>query len=238
LRQILLALSARDPEWLAEVYIDMGVASATVDRAAFARDLGQSLGAFYAAAERAASFGEILHQFIRLGRRHQIRMPREFLLVTKAFMIVEAQARSLDPEFNMLAAMRAYIPAMLSRQLLPDFSLEGQIGSYRAAAAVLAMVRELPQALNAGLRRLQRGEAVLRIRHEQLEGLQEHIDRGANRLSFSLIIAAILVGSSLIMAFHVGPHYRDVPLLGLFGYVIAAVLGLGWALTVLRSGKF
>ena len=56
-------------------------------------------------------------------------------------------------------------------------------------------------------------------------------------MSFSLLIAAIVVASSIVMSFHTGPHFEGIPLIGLIGYGLAAVLGLGWAIAILRSGK-
>ena len=238
LGQLLLAVSARDAEWMAEVYFEMGVAAASVDREAFTRDLGESLEQYYAAAARSYSFAEILHQFIRLGQRYEIRVPRELLLVAKAFMEIESQARALDPAFNMVTAFQSYVPTLISRELAPDLSWTGGLAKgYRTAGALRKAASELPGILTEGLRQMRKGGAIVRLRHEQLEGLEQRIDRASNRMSFSLIIAAILIGSSVLMSFHAGGHLQGVPLLGLIGYLLAGVLGLWWAVAVLRSGK-
>lgn len=239
LRQLFLALIVRDAEWMADVYFEMGVAAASVDREAFVRDLDESLERYYAAAAHAYSFAEILRQFIRLGQRHQIRVPRQLLLVAKAFMAVESLARSLDPAFNMIAAMRNHVPQLIGRQFAPETDMTAALAKgYRMANTLRSGVATFPGMLARTLRQLQTGEATLRVRHEQLEGLEQRIDRASNRLSLSLIIAAIVVGSSIVMSFHTGPHYRGIPLLGLLGYVLASLLGLGWAVAILRSGKF
>lgn len=238
LGQLLLAVSARDADWMAEVYFEMGVAGASVDREAFARDLRESLEQYYAAAAHSYSFAEILHQFIRLGQRYEIRVPRELLLVAKAFMEIESQARALDPAFNMVTAFQSYVPALISHEMAPDLGRTGVlVKGYRTLGALRKAASELPGVLAEGLRQMRKGEAVLRLRHEQLEGLEQRIDRASNRLSFSLIVAAIVVSSSIVMSFHTGPHYQGVPLLGLLGYLLASVLGLWWAVAVLRSGK-
>jgi ubiquinone biosynthesis protein len=239
LRQLFLALIVKDAEWMAEVYFEMGAAAASVDREAFVRDLNESLEQYYAAAAHAYSFAEMLHQFIRLGQRHQIRVPRQLLLVAKAFMAVESLARSLDPSFNMIAAMRDHVPQMIGRQLAPELDMTAVLAKgYRMMNTLRTGFSAFPEIFTKGLRQLQTGEAILRLRHERLEGLEQHIDRASNRLSFSLIIAAIVVGSSIVMSFHTGPHYQGIPVLGLFGYVLASFLGLWWAVAILRSGKF
>jgi ubiquinone biosynthesis protein len=63
------------------------------------------------------------------------------------------------------------------------------------------------------------------------------MDRSSNRLSFAIVIASIVVGSSVIVHAGVGPQVLGYPLLGLAGFVAAAVLGIGLAIGILRSGR-
>lgn len=238
LRALCVALVVKDAEWMADLYVEMGVAPESVDRAAFTRDLEESLERYYAIAGREYSFAEILRQFIHLAGNYEIRTPRELLLVAKVFMQLESLARELDPAFNMLAVLEAYVPRLILRDLRPAADRGAMGRGYRGLRALRAGLRDLPDWLEKAGRALARGEIKLRLRHEQIEDLQSHIDRASNRLAFSLIIAAIVVGSSIVTTFHAGPHYGEIPLIGLAGFVIAAALGLGWALMAMRSGRF
>ena len=238
LRLLVLAIVTRDAEAMADLYFDMGVAGTSVDRDAFARDLSKALEQYYSVSAHAYSFGEILRQFVRLGQRYQIRMLREWLLVVKAFMLIESQAAALDPGFSMITALQHYTPRMLGKQFLPELSaISGLVKAYRAGSALRLIALGLPETLAKALRQLKKGEAVLRIRHENLEELEQRVDRASNRLSFSMIIAAIVIASSIVMSYHTGPHFEGIPLLGLIGYGLAAFLGLWWAIAILRSGK-
>lgn len=136
-----------------------------------------------------------------------------------------------------VAAFQRYSRRLLQRQIAPDLSQAGFARGYRALSALRSSLAEAPVALAKGLKQLQAGELVLRVRHEALETLHQHVDRASNRLSFSLIIASIVVASSIVMSYHTGPHFEGIPLLGLAGYTIAAVLGLWWAIAILRSGR-
>lgn len=237
LRQLFLAVIARDAEWLGEIYLEMGGAVGPVDRPAFVRDLEQALEDYYATHGQGNSFGEILGQFIRLGGKHQVRLLKQILLVAKAFMLTESIVRTLNPVYDTIAAFQAYSGPLLTQQLMPDFSQQGLAQAYRSVGALKSALGELPVVLAKGLKQLQQGELTLRVRHEQLDTLQQHLDRASNRLSFSLIIAAIVIASSIVMSFHTGPHLEGIPLIGLVGYALAALLGLGWAVAMLRSGK-
>jgi ubiquinone biosynthesis protein len=66
----------------------------------------------------------------------------------------------------------------------------------------------------------------------------EELDVTSNRVSFSLIISALIVGSSIIITTGMSPRFFGVPLLGIFGFFIAGVIGMGLIISILRSGKW
>jgi ubiquinone biosynthesis protein len=63
------------------------------------------------------------------------------------------------------------------------------------------------------------------------------MDRSSNRLAFALIIAALIVGSSLIIQTGRGPMAYDYPVLGLAGFVVAVLFGIRLAIGIMRSGR-
>jgi ubiquinone biosynthesis protein len=238
LRQLFLAIVARDADWTASVWLEMGGAQGEIDRPAFVRDLGQALDRFYAASAAEYSFGEMLQEFLRLGQRHRIKLLREIVLVAKAFMTMESLVRFLDADFNMIASFKDFAPRILAAEIGPEQDTSATLAqTYRALRSLGSAASGIPGALQKLVQQIQQDNLRLRIQAEDMQDLARHLDRAGNRLSFSLIIAAIVIGSSLIMSFHTGPHYQGIPLLGLLGYLIAGVLGLAWAIAILRSGR-
>ena len=63
------------------------------------------------------------------------------------------------------------------------------------------------------------------------------MDRASNRLSFAIVIAAIVIGSAVVVHAGAGPHLFGLPALGFAGFITAAVLGIGLAIGILRSGR-
>jgi len=240
LAQLILAVSSEEVSWMVDAYFEMGVAAEEVDRQAFTYDVAKALKKYYEAAGKGYSFSEIVRQFTQLSQRHQIRLPRQFLLVAKAFMAVESQALVLDPDFNVLASLNDYAPHLLARRIQQGINRPlVEFGrSFRTLRSLHHAATSLPDMLNRAVDVLSSGKATLHIEHDQLTGLEEHIDRASNRMSLSLIVASVVIGSSIVMTFHSGPHYLGIPLLGLVGFVVATVMGLAWAIAILRSGRF
>ena len=96
----------------------------------------------------------------------------------------------------------------------------------------------MPQDLIDILRKIKEGKLKFGFEHQGLEKLTQEIDRSSNRLSFSLIIASLIIGSSLILQQRVGPFIFGYPILGIIGYLLASFLGLGLIISILKSGKW
>ena len=84
---------------------------------------------------------------------------------------------------------------------------------------------------------MREGTFDLKLRHERLEELESRIDRSFNRLTYGVVVAAIIVGSSIIMQTKLPPSIYGVPILGVLGFLAAAILGFGLLLAIIRGGR-
>lgn len=238
LRQLFLGVMARDAAWVASAYLGMGGATAQLDRAAFTADLASALDGYYRASGLGRqTFGAILQEFVGLGRRHHIRLLRETTMLMRAFAEIESLVRGLDPEFSSLGAFQAYSGRLLKHAFLPDLGTASVAQAYKLASAVRDVAGEAPLTVRRLMGRLERGEPLFDIRHQSGGSLEKHLLHASNRLAFALIVASIVIGSSLLLAAHAGPHWEELPLLGIAGFAVAGVLGIAWAAIALKSGK-
>jgi ubiquinone biosynthesis protein len=236
LRQLFLAVMARDAGWVASAYLGMGGATRELDRPAFTRDLAASLERYYRQSGH-PSFGAIIEEFIALGRRHHIRLLRETTLLMRAFSELESLVRRLDPHFSSLGSFRGYSARLLKHAFMPQLGVAQVAQTYRLASAAREAAGELPIALHRLMGRLERGDPLFDIRHQSGGSIERHLLHASNRLAFALIVAATVIGSAILIAADAGPHWRDLPLLGVIGFVLAGMLGLAWAALALSSGK-
>ena len=97
---------------------------------------------------------------------------------------------------------------------------------------------EYPRQIHNLLNELKDGEVEVVFRHRGLDELISKVDILANRLVFALLIAALVIGSSLLGIFgESGARFLGVSIFGLVGFVIAALLGLALLVGIVRSGR-
>ena len=54
---------------------------------------------------------------------------------------------------------------------------------------------------------------------------------------WTIVVAALVVASSILVLADVGPKYGGIPFFGLLGYTVAAIMGLWLLLAILRRGR-
>ncbi|MHC4914403.1 MAG: ABC1 kinase family protein [Planctomycetota bacterium] len=230
----LVALVRGDIELMISVYTDIGVFSEGADLAAVRLDLLELLDRYSGVPARNIDMTEAFYDILHVARRHEVDLPRDFVMLGRAFVLMSSLVRRLDPDADIATAIKPYAKKLLVERLSPRHLLK------RAGATLYyltSFLNALPRDLRQLMRKAQTGRLALTFRHEGLEELGNEIDRASNRLSFAVIIAAVIVGSSWIMSQGLGPKVWDISVLGLAGFVIAGFLGLGLAWAIYRGGK-
>jgi len=178
-------------------------------------------------------FGTIGMQTFDLFRHNHVRPPTQFTLMLKSLMTIESVATSLDPEYILLEALNPHA----LRSSLRDFEPMQVLRNVRKAMQGAGdLASRLPEDVSLLLTKFRQGKLQVRVHHEHLETLTKTLDKSSNRVSFALIISALLVASSLLVA-QEGMVLGLVSLqtMGVLGYVIAAIIGIWLVISIIRS---
>jgi ubiquinone biosynthesis protein len=227
------ALAARDAGRLVELVLELLVPLQEVDRTELRTDIEELIDSYADAALEEVDLGEVLHRVVDAMTRHRLRFPADLLLLIKALATIEGVGRQLDPGFRMLRHAAPVAEEYWLQRYSPPALTDRAAGAGRDAAAIL---RALPRDMAALLRKARGDKLQIQFVHRNLEHFEREMDRSSNRLSFAIVIAALVVGSSLVMDAP-GAMVFGVSVVGLAGFVVAGVLGIGLAIGILRSGR-
>ena len=235
LADIFVGLVSEDYELLTRVYLRMGILPEDIDEATFKREYQDMLFSYFGKPFKKTSVGELLMSYIRLASRYRIRMPRELLLLDKCILELEGLGRLLHPDVNVLVESQQFARRLIAKRFGPAAMMKDAVDTvmeYRT------FTKALPVQISQILKKMMSDKFTIDFVHRGLEDLMGEMDRSSNRLTFAIIVAALIIGSSLVIAFDSGPKLFGYPFLGILGFVVAGVLGLWLAFLILRSGKF
>ena len=230
----LVAVHSRDIDVIIEVYLELGVIPTDVAVEDLRYDLGTVIDKYYGVPLRLLDARKVLFEVMALARRYEIMIPREFVLLGKAFATIGGLAQTLDPDINLSAVIRPYARKIIAERFSPKQLAHS---ASKTLWHVKGLLRTGPANLRTLLRKAARGDLGLQLRHTGLDHLSHELDRMSNRLAFSVVTAAIIISSGVLLANQVGPTYRGLSILGVVGYVVAAVFGLYLLIAILRRGR-
>lgn len=231
---LLMAILQRDVEKVITLLLYSGDLTDEIDTRNLKRDLSEFIDDYYEIPLQEINAGRMLTEFIEILNCYRIKFPSDLMLLAKALITIEGIGRQLDPEFNMISHLKPFMETLLSDRITPASISREMV---RTVQAYGALAKNLPRDLKEFINRVNRNKFKIDLEHRGLDRLITDLDKSSNRLSFSLLIAALIVGSSLIMQTEKGPLLLGFPVLGFLGYSIAGFLGLWLAIAILRSGR-
>lgn len=108
----MIAFSSGNYKRLAEVICEMGVTPAGLDVDAFANDLGETYAPLLKLSFGEVNYAKFLPGIQRTATRHRVRMPNEFILITKQLLYFDRYAKSLAPRLNVFTDPRLVLGMM------------------------------------------------------------------------------------------------------------------------------
>jgi len=226
----------RETAVLVDALADLGTLGTDTDRAALERALRLLLDKYYGLPLKRLDIGTLVTEFSNVVRHHDVVVPREALMLLKATGMVASITRQLDPELDMLSLLKSRLARAMRERLSPPRLARGlSIWTWH----LLSVLRQAPMQVREGLRRLGTGQWQLQLRHENIDRLTDELDRSSNRLAFSIVIAALIVGSSVVVSADPTLTVLNIKVqyFGMFGYLLAGLFGLALIWAIFRSGR-
>ena len=229
----LSAVLTKDVDAVVRSYIRMGILGDETDIAALKMEMNDFLERSFNMPPSRLRLGEVIHEVFNASLRHQIYTPPAFLMLGKTVATVESVVMKLNADFDILEFSQPYI----AQFLVQNFGAKRWERQFvDSMEDFTELARDMPLQLRRILQKLQRGSLKFELEHLSLEAVIKAFDRVINRIAFSLIIASLIVGSSIILQ-GVG-LWEWKFFLGIMGYLTATFFGFGLVISILRSGRF
>ncbi len=174
-----------------------------------------------------------LRELLMMASRHYVRIRPDIFLMLKAFVTMEGVARMLDPEFNMIEKTAPFILRVKMERLNPT-RIAGDL--MRFASEILEFVQQLPKDILEITDLIRRHKLSLRLEHHGLETFFSVLHEVSNRIAFAIVIAALLIGSALIVFSKTPPLFYGISIIGIVGFLAAAMMGIWLMFAVLKKG--
>ncbi|MCM2373696.1 ABC1 kinase family protein [Aporhodopirellula aestuarii] len=219
---LLLAFSEDEGERSATLATRIGTTDEGFDSQAFRRAAARVVTGSGDNNFNSMSLGRTLVEFLNVAGEHGLVLPFEMILLSKAFLQLETTLAQLSPRQDAKRLIRGYTFELLSDRAKEQLSI-GQIAASALDSAELAS--NLPSRLNQITRLAAENQLRLKVDSIDEKALLAGMRKIANRITSGLIVAAMIVGASLIMRLDTGAQLLGYPVLATIFFLASAAIG-------------
>lgn len=222
---LLFALTTDNIELMIRSLEGFGIVIAEEDREALRDDLYIMMHDFSGGEGDGVSqlnFGLVVAELTEAMRRYRLKVPMNLMLLLKVFVMVLDIGVRLDPKFNFGKEITPYLSK------LADVNTFSEGYMKRASMALLEgadALLDMPRNINLMLRRLSTGSFKLEIVENDIQKLQMSLDRFSDKLLMGMVVASLVIGSSLVLQVSSVTLPTQISWIAIGGYTAAVLCG-------------
>ncbi len=198
-------------------------------------DLTEFIEEYSLAQLREVNVGDILRRFTRIIVDHELTIIPGFYVLLRAIVTTEGVGDRLDPDFNMVSYLEPYVKRLIRHAPRAPYLV---YDAYFLALDIVGLLKDLPFEARELLRQTRTGQLKVQFEHRGLESMVTAHTQLVNRLVFAIVLAALIIGSSVVVHSGLPPHFYGVPAFGIVGFALAALIGFGLLFAMLRKRRW
>lgn len=225
---LLEAVVKGDARAATEAYLEMAAAGDEVDRAGLLADMKTALYEIRRSNFADVSIGDAFDSLMSAGTRNGVHNPAEFVLLTRAFVILESMVGQLVPDHDYMQSFREEIARLKALHFAPE---RIKTKTEQLARDMERLFADAPGDMRRVLHRIAEGDLG---RLPGVEALGARLSRNVTRLASAISFAALVIGGSMLMLTPIGGRHH------IFGEVMIAAGVVGMlvaAIGALRRGQ-
>jgi predicted unusual protein kinase regulating ubiquinone biosynthesis (AarF/ABC1/UbiB family) len=225
--KLLLAISSNRGQEVAEACVRMSEVQERFEPTKFVREISTIVASVHSAEASQVNTGQVIFNVLAIANNNELKAPSELAMLAKTLLHLDGMTRKLDRDYDPESVIRAYAEELMAQKLTQKFNPRN---FYPALLDLNQLVLDLPHRTREILDELAAGRLTFGMKLTQAEEFLAGMHKIANRITVGVVIAALLVASSLMM--------RMVPWLAMTGYIIAAVAAIALiASTLIKDHK-
>ncbi len=232
--KVIIALAKKDINKLVDFILAIGIKNGTINKSNLYEDIEGFLDVYLGTSLKNIKISRMLQEIMAISSKNNILMPTDLVILAKSMVIFEGVIAELSPDLDILTMVIAIMGNDSKLFFLNDLSKEDiALKLYKFIESSI----ELPEKAVSFMDSVKGGRSKINLQINDLDKSMDRFSKMVNRMVFSMIISAMIVGSSLIIDYNGAPQFHGVSVIGLFGFFIAAILGVWLVISIIRSGN-
>jgi ubiquinone biosynthesis protein len=229
--EMVLAIVNCDAQRCAQLTLQLAEPLQPVNLARLESDYTRLLGRYYGLSLEQLNTAEIFGEILAAGIRNNLRWPANVGLFTKSLANLEGAARQFNPGVNLIDEIRPLMADLFRQQLVGDDPLQALL---RTGLEFRNLSLSSPRQVGFLLDRLSSEQLKFTHSIQGLDDLRRSMDAASNRQSFSIVVAALIVGAAIVAT---GRQTPQGQILSIVLFAAASFFGLWLLFSIVRPRR-
>ncbi len=215
-----IAAVDKDISGIADSMVQLGVVKRSVNREELKQDIIENFSEYYNMSLKEISISEIFHKVIYITKKHKIKLPKNFVLLSKSAITTESVVQGIDPKFNPVEEARPFVKKLIERRYDPARLLKKLRSNMIKITNFATKIPDISEEVIDGI---YKGDRAIKMIHKDINQMTSEMDKSSNRIAIALIITALIIGSSFMVQVHQRLVW-GIPIISFIGFVTALIL--------------
>ena len=228
---LLLGLTERRVDAIVEILSDWADEE-IIDVDALSTDIDAFIDRVHGVPLKSLDLSALISELIALMREHGLTLPADLTLLNKSFISLQGMGKQLDPDYDMVGAVEPFLRRVLMARYSPSaLAKRGRKGIGNA----FELMSELPGDVVSLLKAAHKGKLKLNVEVSRMEHYLDRLDRALSRLAMGIVIAALIIGSSIVMTVAGGQIPLGLSFFAMLGFFVAVIGGVWMLYSIWRN---
>ncbi|MEX0813311.1 MAG: AarF/ABC1/UbiB kinase family protein [Chitinophagales bacterium] len=235
---IFVAMANRDPRSMASSMKKLSIEDDITDMRAFEYDLNEIIEDYASLDISESSLADMIARLQKIMYDYQMRVPGGIFLIFRAMAILEGIGKQIHPNFNTYDFVKPYGVKLIKQQLMPKNIYNELSHRFNQFSALFGSI---PVEIKSILQKTRKGKLHIEVELQGYGYLLKKMDSITNRISITLIIVALIIGSSIVTTADFSKELRiwyGMPMISVMGLSAAGFLFLILAYSIIRRRKY
>jgi ubiquinone biosynthesis protein len=227
----IIAVARHDVDTIRDIILTMGVSKGRVDHSQLYADIDDMLARYGSIEIGNINLTKVIEEVMGLAKEHQIAMPSGMSMLARGVAIIEGVVADLCADISFIDITASRMTNNYIKNIDWKKGLSENTGNLFVSGKKAI---ELPSLLHDILKMSVKGQTRINMELHKSDDFSKMANKLLDKLIVCILIASLLVSSSLISTTNMQPKFFGIPALGFLGYIAAFILSI-WLLISARK---
>ena len=165
---------------------------------------------------------QIFNEIITILRDYNLSISSNLMMIFKSLIVLEGLGRTLNRDFKIMEHLKPFTQKYMKEQISPNNMVKQFKNILLDYSTVL---KNMPSDISGLISIIKKGGMKIILEHKGLDALSNTLDKLADRLSYSIVLASLIISSALIIVAKIPPLFNGIPIIGMIGFGLSALFG-------------